>query len=875
MLTALTDLVARSRRTAMWTVVGWLVVVAVLPPLAPTRAEVENNRGQNDPPAAAESMRAAELSRQAFPDQQGLPAVIVLRNPAGLARTDLAEARRISDTLNGPGKPPRVLGVVSLTTRPQARQALVSRDGTTTTILVPIAGEPTDDAFTATVDRIREIAGTGRGGLEVSVTGPAGIVRDTLRVMTSADVALLVVTLGLVLVLLLVIYRSPVLALIPLLAVGVALGCTEAIGALLADAGLISVNAPAASIVTVLLFGVGTDYCLFVVARYREELATAPSTYAAMGTAMRRVGKPLLSSAATVTLGLLTLLLTTLPALRGFGPYLALAVVVMLACGLTLVPALIVLLGRAALWPQRLTTTQPAQTDHSLWDRAAGVVLRRPLATLASATLLLAALATGMAGYGENHNPITSFRTATESHRGQQLLQAAFPPGELAPTSVVIDGAGADLTAHPDAPDAIEQVTRAIAAVPGVLTVTGPTRPGGAPNADPQAQMRAAGRQNVAPDGSTARLSVVYADDPYATPALERTEQVRSVARTVLAGTSLRSGTILVGGESASKLDIAASTRRDLLVVVPVTLLAIGLVLGLLLRSVGAPLYLIATIVASFFATLGLTVLVVVGLLGDEGLSPLVAVYVFVFLVALGVDYNILLMSRIREEVRARGFADGLRHALTRTGGVITAAGLILAATFGALMSQPFDALFQFGFAMCAGILLDTFVVRGLLVPAIVRLLTHRSWWPTRLDHPGATAASPEPSQPTAPHQHARVERCPPAAPSHAPATPLLPAWPPCTHHGGRPERATRCEKLRRAKGNSDDSLFDWYGNGEVEALHGGVHISQASWDYVKPFWEGVSVTVIGRHLFDITNGWEGVECGALARTRRAALRGR
>jgi putative drug exporter of the RND superfamily len=742
MLTALTDLVTRSRRTALWTVIGWLVVVAALPPLAPTRAEVVDNRGQNDPPAAAESMRAAELARRAFPDQQGLPAVVVLRNPAGLTEADFAEARRISDTLAGPDRPARVLGVVSVATQPQAREALVSPDQTTTTMLVPIGGEPTDDAFAETVDRIREVAGAGGGGLEVSVTGPAGIVRDTLEVMTSADTTLLMVTLGLVLVLLLVIYRSPVLALVPLLAVGVALGCTEAVGAYLAKAGVLSINTQAASIMTVLLFGVGTDYCLFVVARYREELANAPTTYAAMGVAMRRVGEALLSSAATVVLGLLTLLLATLPALRGFGPYLALSVVIMLACGLTFVPALVVLLGRVALWPRRLTEQRPALAGGSFWGGVAALVLRRPLATFAGATLLLVALAAGMIGYQENHNPITSFRTATESHRGQQLLQAAFPPGELAPTSVMIDGAGTDLTTHAAA---IERVTRAVAEVPGVLAVTGPTRPTAATAEAPEVALAGAGRQHIAPDGATARLSVVYADDPYGTPALERTERVRSVARAALAGTDLRSGTVLVGGESAAKLDIATSGRRDLLAVVPVTLLAIALVLGLLLRSVTAPVYLIATIVASFFATLGLTALVVVGLMGGAGISPLVPVYVFVFLVALGVDYNILLMSRVREEVRARGFAEGLRHALTRTGGVITSAGLILAATFGALMSQPFDALFQFGFAMCAGILLDTFVVRGLLVPALVRLLGRWSWWPTRLGGTGAPDPDPRP----------------------------------------------------------------------------------------------------------------------------------
>jgi putative drug exporter of the RND superfamily len=450
---------------------------------------------------------------------------------------------------------------------------------------------------------------------------------------------------------------------------------------------------------------------------------------------MRRVGEALTSSAATVVLGLLALLLATLPALRGFGPYLALAIAMMLACALTFVPALVVLLGQVALWPRRLTARPRRTTGGSLWSRVAGLVLRRPVLTLAGTTLLLTVLAVGLLGYRENHDPIDSFRTTTASHRGQQLLQAAYPAGELAPTTVLIDGRGTDLTQHAEA---IEHVTQAVAATPGVTRVTGPTRPNGEPGGDPTASVVGPGRQHLAPDNTVARLSVVYADDPYATPALERTEQLRSVARASLAEGSLRSGAVLVGGESASKLDIAATSRRDLQVVVPVTLLAIGLVLALLLRSLVAPIYLIATMVASYFATLGLTVLVVLGLLGDAGISPLVPVYVFVFLVALGVDYNILLASRVREEVRVRGFQEGLGHAVARTGGVITSAGLILAATFGALMSQPFDALFQFGFAMCAGILLDTFIVRGLLVPATMRLLGHRNWWPSRPDQAGA-----------------------------------------------------------------------------------------------------------------------------------------
>ncbi len=487
------------------------------PRLAPALASVESNATTAGPPPDAESVRAGNLLQAAFPDQRGTPAVIVLRDARGLTAADLAEVRRISDALAGPRKPPAIRGVISLATTPRARGTLLSADGTTTMILVPIAGAQTDPAFGATVDRVRAIAGTGRGALQIRVTGPAGIIRDAVKVFASANIVLLLVTVALILVLLLAIYRSPLLALLPLLAVGLAIQVTDAVGALLARAGLLAVDAQSAAIMTVLLFGAGTDYCLFIVARYREHLRHEPDPPAAMGASMRRVGEAIVSSAATVVAALLALLLATLPALRVLGPFLALGIVVMLAAGPTLAPALVVLAGRAAFWPWQLRVEPGrADTGHSVWRGIARLVGRRPAATALAALALLAVPSTGLRGYRESYNFITGFR------------------------------------------------------------------------------------------------------------------------------------------------------------------------------------------------------------------------------VALGEDYNIFVTSRIREEARAHGVAEGTRRALTRTGGVITSAGLILAGTFAVLATQPIRELFQFGVAMGIGILLDVVVVRGALVPAIVLLLGRWNWWLSRLTPPAA-----------------------------------------------------------------------------------------------------------------------------------------
>lgn len=698
------SLAVRSRRSALFTVVAWIVFASLISSLAPKLADVESNKDVNDPPAAAQSMEARTLQSEAF-EGGGTPAVIVVRDPAGLDRADRQEIGKLVADLEAAGEKIGNLGEPVSPLGPAGQAGgLLSRDGATAQIIVPISGASSDDALGDTVARIRGIAERADGNLEIAVTGPAGIVRDVTEAFGGASLVLLAATVLLVLILLLIIYRSPLLAIMPIIAVSVALTITNGLGAIFVNAGLFSVSSQAASIMTVLLFGVGTDYSLFIVGRYREELEREPDRYKAMQAAMRNLVEPLASSALTVVLALMTLLLATLPALRGFGPFFALAVIVMVLLALTFIPAIVCLFGRAALWPRRFS----ARRESRFWRSVAGLVTRRPVATGTAAAVVLAVFALGLTQYRESFNFISGLRVATESERGQKMLDEAFPPGSLAPTTLLITTGGKDPA---ESGPALEQLRGVLAGQSGIESVS--------PPAFSQAK-------------DVVRLQIIYRDDPYGPAALDRTDRLRSLVPDELDGTALAGSRVLFGGESAVNLDIRSANDRDLLVIVPAIAIVTFLVLALLLWSLAAPLYLVATLIASYVATMGVTVMALLVLGGDDGIGVRVAIYTFVFLVALGVDYNIFLMTRVREETARRAHGEGVRLALVRTGPVITSAGLILAGTFGVLMTQPVRELYQFGFAMAFGLLLDTFLVRGVLVPAITTRLGSKAWWPDR-----------------------------------------------------------------------------------------------------------------------------------------------
>jgi len=472
----------------------WIAAAAALSVAGPKLADYYDKGGFGI--GDQESVRAAAVIRQAFPSAQGIPALIVVHNPAGLAAADEAAARQISDWLAskprpaGGAGPPAIEAVVSPYTVPGARAQLVSADGTTLEIVAALGGELSDDQRTEAVTAIRAYTDTfdGREGRQVKVTGPAAIITDAAAIFGETDLTLLLTTVGLVLVLLLAIYRSPLLALAPLVTVGVATAVVNPLLAFAARGGLFPVGQQAASILTILLFGAGTDYTIFLAARYREELGREPDRIVALRRAVVGVGEAITSSAGTVVVALLTLLLTTLTLYRGLGPTLALGVAIMLLAGLTLVPALLAILGRAAFWPiipqVRDGDAEESGRGRGFWGRLATGVGRRPGVAVVGSVILLGVLALGNLGTVEVFNFLTGFRKPTPSAEGYKLLAAHFPPGTLAPSDVLVRlASGGDAWAQLAA---LDRIDTALAAVPNVTSVAGPTRPtGAAPTSDP------------------------------------------------------------------------------------------------------------------------------------------------------------------------------------------------------------------------------------------------------------------------------------------------------------------------------------------------------------------------------------------------------
>ncbi len=778
---------ASSRRGKFVTLGVWLIIAVVLVLLAPKLASVYDNSGTGSIPSDSPSTIAQKLQLQKFPGSRGVPAILVFYNRAGLSSDDLAKAKQVSDWLISAQKPDAVTTVLSSYTVPQAAKQLVSKDNTTLTMVASLKDTATNGVITSNVKAIREYlaSATKNTPLQAHVTGPAGISVDAGLIFAGTDLPLLLGTVGLVLVLLILLYRSPILAFLPLLGVGWALQIVNALLGFAGKAGLFSISQQATSIMTVLLFGAGTDYSIFVASRFREELFVTQDKYAAMRETMRAVGEAITSSAGTVILALLTLIFTFIGLYSSLGPTLALAVAVMLLAGLTLVPALLVLLGRAAYWPfvprynPQAITQSEVTSLRGFWGRLGTWTAKHRIAAVVSSLLLLGIFTLGNIGSQPSYNFLTAFRKPTDSGAGFQVLQNHFPSGTLAPTTVLIQlrGGSPDVYQHLTQIDAINA---ALQKVPGVATVQGPTRPdGNTPTVDPvtlqtaiaalPASVRdgiragkaptlcqgprcpppnpqlgaiigayAASLQNVSPDNSTAKFSVVLKDDPYSVAAIDRVVPLRDALSKALNANQLGSndatkGEVYLSGQTALLADTANDNQHDTLLIVPAVLVLVGIVLALLLRSLIAPLYLLGAVTLNYYAAIGLCGFFFQRIQGQDGFNYAVPLYTFIFLVALGADYTIFLMSRVREEAQRHGLEQGVPFAVSRTGGVITSAGLILAGTFAVLTTLPINVLYQFGFCVAVGILLDTFVVRGLLVPGLVLLLGKWNWWPGRL----------------------------------------------------------------------------------------------------------------------------------------------
>ena len=773
---------AANWRRAVGVIAAWVVVGAIVIVTAPPLAEVTTNNQADFLPGDSESLRALELVSEKYPRGQGVPAIVVFHRPEGLSDADLAAVAGVDAALQADGAPDDIETVLSLSGSPEAASALLAPDGTTVTTIVTITGSPAEERFGEVVTWIREQAQTGVEdvGLTVALTGPAGIVSDAVEVFGTFDFRVTLVTALLVLVLLLLIYRSPALALLPLAGVGLTLLVAQSLAATLADNLGLSLNGQVTALMSVLMFGAGTDFTLFIVARYREELRRQPDRWQAMQESLRRIGPAIASSGGTTIAAMLALLLATFGSFQAMGPVLAMAIFLMLIAGLTLIPALTVLLGRAAFWPGRMHVTG---TEHSrIWSRVAKLVTRRPVATFTVTLVLLVVFAAGAPSLKPNFSFIDGFPDSAESKIGAQIMDDSFGAGELAPTNIYVNTPDVDASLVD-----LDRLTQAVAAVPGVVRVSGPTRPtgdapavdaaalqaaipqlppalregppSGAPamgapaNVDPRMQAVLetyfAGRRFVSPDGTTARLDVVMADHPYEIPAIDRIVDIRAVASSAVNGTSLDGAEIVVGGPTALQTDARDAVNRDMAVIGPVVVILIWVILLVLLRSVVAASYLLGSVLLSFLSAVGLSVVIFQNIMGHPGVGYQNPVWMFIFLAALGADYNILIISRVREEIQARGLVEGVRVAVAQTGGVITSAGLILAGTFSVLTTFPLRDIYQLGFAVMLGVLMDTFIVRALFVPSIVLLLGRWNWWPSRIG--SAPVAVPVPVTESAP----------------------------------------------------------------------------------------------------------------------------
>src|SRR4051794_38885652 len=696
---ALSSLVTGKR--GKWvTIALWVVLAVIFAPLGSKLADKTDNRTESFLPKDAESTKVVRLLDRQFPGGQTITGLIVYHHPGGLTAQD--KAKMVSDARAAAAHLPLV-GRPIVPFQPGAPKALVAPQGDLAYTVVALPDN--QDKVGDWGKELRTFTSASvPPGTAVFVTGNLGFNADFKEVFGSLDTKLLLATILLVLVLLGAIYRSPLIALIPLVVVGFAYSVAQGLIYLYADSGA-TVSSNSTQILVVLLFGVGTDYCLLLVSRYREELHGIEDKHDAMGRAMRRAGPAILASGTTVILAMLVLLVATTGSVHSLGPVSAIGVGCVLLAGLTLLPALLAISGRRGFWPRKAMVAY--DPEHALvqragvWRRIGDKVLHRPGLALAITVVFFGAGALGLIAYKEDYSTNGFFKKRTEAVDGYKLIERSFPAGALAPTTVLVQSENGPVTAG-DVATARQQAS----GVPGI----------------------AAGTPELARsrDGRIARFDVVFKDDPNKQAALDRVPLLRGRVADIGPGV-----TGLVGAGSAINYDYNKASSRDIKLIVPIALAVIAIILAILLQAIVAPIVLILSVVASFFGTLGISILFFRYVDNQAGIDASLPTFAFIFLVALGVDYTIFLMSRAREEAREHGTREGMLRAIGATGPVITSAGLILAGTFSVLMTLPVTFAFNIGFMVAAGILLDTFIVHTIMVPAAVEVIGDRIWWPS------------------------------------------------------------------------------------------------------------------------------------------------
>ncbi|MFW0783065.1 MMPL family transporter [Gordonia sp. CPCC 206044] len=665
---------------------AWIAIGAVAGPYAGKLAGVASNDNSTFLPASAESTEVNDVLGD-FSDTSTVPAIVIAERDTGLTAADRAFLTDATDPLAG-----------SDGFGPTFSPPIPSSDGQAAQMFVPVssAGEPGD-----TVETLRSALASPPDGLTVAVTGPAGQIADLSEAFSGIDGLLLLVAGAVVIAILIVVYRSPILPFVVIISAVFALSLASGIIYLLADNDILVLNGQSQGILFILVFGAATDYALLLVARFREELTRTDDKHAALRAAWRATIEPVAASAGTVILGVLCLLFSDLNSNRGLGPVAAIGIAASFLASMTFLPAALTLLGRTAFWPlapKHVDSSEPGST-HRFWAGIADRVAARPrVIWIGTLIVLLVGAAFAPTFRSDGIAQTDYFLGSVESVEGAQIQARHFDAGSGSPTWVIADDSQADA------------VLGTVRDVPGVASAS---------------LVEESGRPVVA-DGRVA-VQATLTDNAESLAAQDTVRDIRSAVG------DIEGANAQVGGATAIDLDTRTTAIHDRNLIIPIVLVVVLAILMLLLRSIVAPILLLATTVLSFATTLGVAALLFNGPFDFAGADPVVPLFAFVFLVALGIDYNIFLMTRVREESAIHGTRSGMIRGLTATGGVITSAGVVLAATFAALAVIPLLFLAQIAFLVAFGVLLDALVVRTLLVPALTLDIGKRVWWPNPL----------------------------------------------------------------------------------------------------------------------------------------------
>ncbi|MGN9810955.1 MMPL family transporter [Micromonospora sp. BQ11] len=750
-------------------VVLWVVLAAVLVQVAPNLQEEANTSQQEArSQSSLEAFKAGELIAQKFPDVQEVmnnQVTVTLYRASGLTPEDEAYGRALEQFLATRKDDIRLKSSNSPFSDPQYASTLLSEDRKAALLALNLDMEyatrdnnawleQTKDVIPQIRDHLSADAGARDGapappaGLDVHLTGGNAIWGDVITLQEESLARTLVMTLLFILIVLLIIYRSPIAAIFPLISVGLALTISQGVLGFAADAGL-PVSPNALVFLIIVLFGLGTDHSLLMFSRFRDNLVAGKEKREALRSAVGYGGEAIFASVCAVIVAFGGMVFAQDANFKGIGPPLAIAVFVEFLVIMTLIPAAMAILGEKVFWPfppskvraRRLREGAEGKAAKAgVWERISASVTGRPTRFIVITLVALVPFIGLLAGFRFDNNELRALLpTSTDSYQGLTVLRENFGQAAGAENAVSIiiesDQAGWD----GDKLRTIEKVGGDLDALPGVDRVTTPTP--------------ASSAEYISPDGTSINLSATLSYDPYSEEALDTITEIRSTLKESLEGTNLENATAYVGGVSAEVRDNLETQKRDSVVIALVVLLGIFTILAVLLRSLVAPVYMVATIVVAYAATMGLTVAFFQYGLGYSGLWIDAPIAAFVILVALGIDYSIFLMTRVKEEYHThqRSNTEAVRTALARTGSVITSCGIILAGTFTPLLFSGIKSYLEMGFAIVVGLLLDTFVIRTLLVPAIAVKVGERNWWPgRRRPHDEDVTAEPKEALPVA-----------------------------------------------------------------------------------------------------------------------------